>query len=150
IIVVVALVGTAVYLVASSGDDSGTEVVLEPIDRVQEDDFAGNLDVGEQAGAVFADLVLSDEVPDPRVEQVDTQLAGAVVTGSAPAGFGGTRDARVCDTELLVAFHAVEENAAKPVAWAEVVDSEVDEIEEYVGGVTAVRLRWDTRVTNHG
>jgi len=150
IIVVVALVGTAVYLVASSGDDSGTEVVLEPIDRVQEDDFAGNLDVGEQAGAVFADLVLSDEVPDPRVEQVDTQLAGAVVTGSDPAVFGGSRDTRVCDTEQLVAFLTDEENADKAEAWAEVLDIEVDEIEEYVDGLTAVRLRWDTRVTNHG
>ena len=45
IIVVVALVGTAVYLVASSGDDSGTEVVLEPI----EGDTDGALDVEDVA-----------------------------------------------------------------------------------------------------
>ncbi|MFO7281814.1 MAG: DUF6777-containing protein, partial [Thermoanaerobacterales bacterium] len=149
IFVVVGLVGTAVYLVATSGDD-GTEVVLEPIDRVQEDDFAGNLDVGEQAGAVFADLVVTDEVPDPRVEQVDTHLAGSVVTGSDPAIFGGSRDTQVCDVEQLIDFLTDEANADKAEAWAEVLDIEVDEIETYVRGLTAVRLRWDTRVTNHG
>jgi len=150
IVVVVALVGTAVYLVATSGDDGDTEVVLEPIDRVQEDDFAGNLDVGEQAGAVFTDLVVTDEVPDPRVEQVDTHLAGSVVTGSDPAIFGGSRDTQVCDVEQLIDFLTDEANADKAEAWAEVLDIEVDEIETYVRGLTAVRLRWDTRVTNHG
>jgi hypothetical protein len=56
-------------------------VVLEPVGMVQEDDFAGNLDVGESAGAAFSDLELSEDIPDARVEQVDTGLAGPSSTG---------------------------------------------------------------------
>ena len=41
-------------------------------------------------------------------------------------------------------------NAAKAEAWADVLGIEVSEIETYVAALTAVRLRWDTRVTNHG
>jgi hypothetical protein len=150
VVVVVALVAAAAVVVLTQGDDDSTEVVLEPIDSVQEDDFAGNLDVGESAGAAFADLDLADDVPDARVEQVDTPLAGRVVDGAEPAVYGGSRDTQVCDVAALVEFLTNPDNSDKAEAWAGALDVEVADIESYIGGLTAVRLRWDTRVTNHG
>jgi hypothetical protein len=99
---------------------------------------------------VFADYEPGESVPDARVEQVDTRLAGRVVTGVEPAVYGGSRDTQVCDTAGLVSFLTDPANDAKAEAWAEVLDVEVADIESYVAGLTAVRLRWDTRVTNHG
>lgn len=149
VVVVLALVAAAAFVVLNQGDDDAVEVVLEPIDMVQEDDFTGNLDVGEAAGAAFSDLDTAD-LPDARVEQVETPLAGQVVEGAEPAVYGGSRDTQVCDVAALTDFLTDEANADKAAAWAEVLGIEVGDIESYIGGLTAVRLRWDTRVTNHG
>jgi hypothetical protein len=150
IVVVLALVAAAGFAVLSGGDDEGEQVVLEPIDMVQEDDFAGNLDAGGSAGAVFADFTPDEDVPDARTEQVDARLAGRIVTGTEPAVYGGSRDTQVCDAAGLVAFLTDPGNEAKAEAWADTLGVEVADIESYVAGLTAVRLRWDTRVTNHG
>jgi hypothetical protein len=150
VFVVVALVAAAAFVVANSGDDDGEQIVLEPIDMVQEDDFAGNLDVGESAGAAFSGFEPSEDVPDSRVEQVDATLAGTTVDGGEPAVYGGSRDTQVCDIAGLVTFLTDPANAAKAEAWAAVQGIETGDIESYVSGLTAVRLRWDTRVTNHG
>lgn len=149
VLVVLALVAGAAFVLLRDGDD-GEQVVLEPIDMVQEDDFSGNLDVGGAAGASFGDLVVAEDVPDARVERVGTRGAGRVVEGSEPAVYGGSRDTQVCDVARLVAFLTDPANAAKAEAWAGVLGIETGEIESYIGGLTAVRLRWDTRVTNHG
>jgi hypothetical protein len=149
-LVVVGLVAAAVFVLLDRGGDDSQEVVLEPVGMVQEDDFAGNLDVGESAGAAFSDLALSQDVPDTRVEQVDTGLSGRVVGGADPAVYGGSRDTQVCDVAQLTAFLTDPANEAKAAAWAGVLGVDVSEISDYVSGLTAVRLRWDTRVTNHG
>lgn len=150
IIVVAALVGAATFVVLNRGGDDDQQVVLEPISMVQEDDFAGNLDVGESAGAAFAGLTVDEAVPDARVQEVSTGLAGRVVDGVEPAVYGGSRDTQVCDVETLVSFLTDPANEAKATAWADALDIEVSEIESYIGGLTSVRVRWDTRVTNHG
>lgn len=150
VIVVAALVGAATFVVLNQGGDDAEEVVLEPVGMVQEDDFAGNLDVGESAGAAFSDLTVDDAVPDARVEEVSTGLAGRVVEGAEPAVYGGSRDTQVCDVDTLVAFLTDPANDAKASAWAGALGIETSEIESYIGGLTSVRLRWDTRVTNHG
>ncbi len=146
-ILVVLALGVGAFLVLS-GDDKGEEVVLEPVGMVQEDDFAGNLDVGDAAGAVAAaDL---SAVPDPTTEQVGTPLAGRVAQGGEPALYGGSRDTQVCDVEQLVAFLTDPANADKAAAWSDVLGVDAAGIPDYVAGLTAVRLRYDTRVTNHG
>jgi Domain of unknown function (DUF6777) len=150
VVLVLALVAAAGFTVLSGGDDEGEQVVLEPIDMVQEDDFAGNLDAGGSAGAVFADFTPGEDVPDARTEQVDARLAGRIVTGTEPAVYGGSRDTQVCDVVGLVSFLKDPGNEAKAQAWAATLGIEVADIESYVAGLTAVRLRWDTRVTNHG
>lgn len=147
-VVVVGLAGAAAF--ALLGGDGVEKVVLEPIDMVQEDDFTGNLDAGGTAGAAFSDLTAGDDVPDARTEQADARLAGRAVTGTHPAVYGGSRDTRVCDVAGLVTFLTGDGHTAEATAWAEALDVEADGIESYVGGLTAVRLRWDTRVTNHG
>jgi hypothetical protein len=150
VLVVIALVGAAVFVVLNQGGDDGEQVVLEPIDMVQEDDFAGNLDAGESAGAVFADFTPDEDVPDARTDDVNARLAGRAVVGTEPAVYGGSRDTQVCDVSGLVSFLTDPANEAKAAAWADVLGVEVADIETYVAGLTAVRLRWDTRVTNHG
>ena len=97
VLVVIALVGAAVFVVLNQGGDDGEQVVLEPIDMVQEDDFAGNLDAGESAGAVFADFTPDEDVPDARTDDVNARLAGRAVVGTEPAVYGGSRDTQVCD-----------------------------------------------------
>jgi hypothetical protein len=151
VLVVVAL-GAAAFVVLTGGDDT-EKVVLEPIDLVQEDDFAGNLDVGDATAAATAAAatLTNTEVPDPRnTEEAGASLASSVVTGTDQAVYGGSRDTQVCDVDNLVAFLTDEANAGKAEAWAGVLGVEVSEIPTYIGGLTAVRLRYDTRVTNHG
>jgi len=149
-ILVVLAVGAAAFFLLQP-EDEGVEIVLEPIGMVQEDDFAGNLDVGDAAGAATSAAALDpNTVPDPRTEDVSTPLSGRVVQGADPAVYGGSRDTQVCDVQQLVAFLTDPANADKAEAWAGVVGVGVDEIQTYIGGLTAVRLRYDTRVTNHG
>ena len=133
----------------TSGGDEAEEVVLEPVGMVQEDDFAGNLDVvGDATGAVAAaDL---SAVPDPTTEELGTPLAGRVAQGGEPALYGGSRDTQVCDVEGLVAFLTDPANSDKAAAWSDVLGVDPSGIGDYVAGLTAVRLRYDTRVTNHG
>jgi hypothetical protein len=150
VFVVVALVAAAAFVVVNRGGDDTEEVVLEPIDLVQEDDFAGNWEVGASAGAVFTGFEPSEDVPDERVEQRDATLAGHTVEGSAPAVYGGSRDSQVCDMAGLVSFLTDPANSGKAEAWAAVQGIETADIESYLATLTAVRIRWDTRVTNHG
>jgi hypothetical protein len=89
-------------------------------------------------------------VPDPRTEEVATPLSGRIVQGADPAVYGGSRDTQVCDVAQLVTFLTDPANADKAEAWAGVLGVDVAGIPDYVAGLTAVRLRFDTRVTNHG
>jgi pyruvate/2-oxoglutarate dehydrogenase complex dihydrolipoamide acyltransferase (E2) component len=67
---------------------------------------------------------------------------------SLPGLYGGTRNYATCDAEKLVTF--LEANAAKAGAWATTLGIQTTQIRSYVSGLTAVTLRTDTRVTNHG
>jgi hypothetical protein len=150
-VIVVAALAVAAFFVFKPKDEEA-KVVLEPVGMVQEDDFAGNLDVGEAAGAATAAVasLTTPDVPDPRAEQVGATLSGRVVQGSDEAVYGGSRDTQVCDTAKLVSFLTDPANEAKAEAWAGVLGVDVAGIPDYVAGLTAVRLRFDTRVTNHG
>jgi hypothetical protein len=145
LLVVGALVAGAVLVFG--GDGSDEEVVLEPIDMVQEDAFTDNLDAGSAGEVAGAAL----DAEDPREADVsDAGLSGQVVDGAEPAVYGGSRDIRVCDVAGLLAFMEDEANADKAEAWAGALDIAVADIPTYLETLTAVRLRYDTRVTNHG
>jgi hypothetical protein len=144
-VLVVLALGAGAFILLSGGDE-GDEVVLEPIGSVQEDDFAGNLDVGDLAAAAQQ---ATTDAPEFGTQAV-AALSSRTATGNEPGLYGGTQDNAVCDTAQLVAFLTDPANSAQAEAWAEVNGIDVGGIGEFVDGLTAVRLRFDTRVTNHG
>ena len=150
-VVVAAFAGCGDDVDTSSAGDAGgtTEAVtvrLEPIGLLVDDAFTGDLDL-DPPGAELA-IALPD-VP-PLGVGVANSLARQLAAGDDVGLYGGTRDVAACDVEQLLAFLTNPANEEKARAWADVLDIEVGGLEEYVDGLTAVRLRHDTRVTNHG
>ena len=148
-ILLVVAVGAAAFIMAGSGDDetASDEVVLEPIGSVQQDDFAGNLDAEDLGSSLSQAVTATPALSD---EPASASLVGGVADGTEPGLYGGSRDAAVCDVDQLVAFLSDPANAAQAEAWAGTLGITVADIPTYVDGLTAVRLRFDTRVTNHG
>jgi hypothetical protein len=145
LLVVAAAVGSFLVL---GGDDEegGGQIVLEPIGSTLRDDFAGNLDL-----RTF-DSSIANLLPDvpPLGSGIASVLSARGADGDLPGLYGGSRDTATCDVEQLVEFLTDEDNADKAEAWAEVQGIDVDEIEDFIGTLTPVRLRFDTRVTNNG
>lgn len=150
LLVVAAIVAGAVLVLGGGDDDTGElaggSIRLEPVDSTQPDDFAGNLDL-EPLGESIA--VALSEVPELEA-QVTTGLSGRVAPGTEPGLYGGSQDVGVCHVGNLVEFLTNPEHREEAEAWAEVHDITVDGIEDYVRTLTPLRLRFDTRVTNHG
>lgn len=150
-VLVAASAGLTTYLL--TGADEAPAVTLEPVGFTRADSFMGNLDTdveGARRAPRENESTRFDVIDDPRQSRVTTSLSGQVAGGSAPGLYGGTRDTAVCDVEALVDFLTDDANAARAAAWAGVLGIRVDEIPEYVRGLTAARLSFDTRVTNHG
>lgn len=149
-LLVVAAVGAAAVLVLSGDEESPTEVVLEPVGSTQPDDFTEGLD--DQAATLGESVAIALADTPPRTDQVDATLAGKTAPGSEPGLYGGTQDETVCNVDQLLAFFQDEANADKAAAWAEAlgIQGGVGGIPDFIGGLTSVRLRFDTRVTNHG
>ncbi|MCU1365686.1 MAG: hypothetical protein JWN39_1325 [Ilumatobacteraceae bacterium] len=70
------------------------------------------------------------------------------VPGNQPGLYGGTRDDKVCNAEQLISY--LEATPAKAKAWAGAQGIDVGRIRDYVGQLTPVLLRADTRLTNFG
>jgi hypothetical protein len=153
LLVVIALAAGA-FVVFGPGDD-GAKVVLEPIGLVQENDFAGNFDVGDAAAAAEQTAALNSpdapaKLPDPRSDTSASTLAGRTMPGTAAAAYGGNRDTQVCDVAKLAAYFKDPSHATQATAFAGVLGITAGKIPGYLAGLTAMRLRYDTRVTNHG
>jgi hypothetical protein len=86
--------------------------------------------------------------PPPSPAATATPAAVRTVSGGEPGLYGGTRNLTSCDTGLLINYLA--QNPDKGAAWAGVLGITPRQIPEYVGQLTSVLLRADTRVTNHG
>jgi hypothetical protein len=84
----------------------------------------------------------------PPAAAVSTTGGAAGYSGDLPGLYGGTRNHATCDADKLVSF--LEQNPAKATAWAATLGIQTTQIRDYVSGLTAVILRTDTRVTNHG
>jgi len=150
-----ALVVGGVLGVVVRGNDDGTKVVLEPITKVARDSWIKggiDTDTGHEAelGEQYAAYRPSDDVPDSRQSQITATLAGEVVNGGSAGIYGGSRDTQVCDKQRLSDFLTDPANAAVAKAWAGVLGMEASQISNYIEGLTGVRLRWDTRVTDSG
>lgn len=149
LIVISAGVGT--YLLAG-GTGQPAAVTLEPVGFSRPTDFVGNLDTDLEDGRRIAQAAGSarfEVVDDPRTSRTTTALSGQAADGNAPGLYGGSRDTQACDVEELVEELTDDADAGRAQAWADVHDIRVSEIPEYVDGLTAARLSFDTRVTNH-
>lgn len=115
---------------------TGGEVFLEPATAPGQDPFTDTLIVGNPPGT-----------------KSQTPLGGSgsgivTVTGDASALYGGSLNEKVCDRAKLIAF--LQAHPDKAAAWAGVLGIPTGDIATYIGALTPVQLRADTRVTNHG
>jgi hypothetical protein len=69
-------------------------------------------------------------------------------TGDTPGLYGGTRQLAVCDGASMTRYLLA--NPDKLAAWARVEGIATSAVPSYIGGLTGVILRADTRLTNHG
>ena len=119
-----------------------------PIGEIPDIEFP-DLDIPGLEGIPTPGDVIPDPdevVPDDPVDAAENVVA--TVSGAAPGLYGGTEILSTCDKEALIAF--MQENVDKAAAWAGVQDIDVDDIPDFVRGLTDVILQVDTRVTNHG
>ncbi|MFE0631373.1 DUF6777 domain-containing protein [Streptomyces sp. NPDC058864] len=71
-----------------------------------------------------------------------------VYSGGMPGLYGGTRHAASCDVEKQIG--ALSSDPSKNRAFADVLGLEPSGVPAYLRDLTPLRLRADTRVTNHG
>lgn len=153
-VVVVGFVGAVALTAGDDGDDggvgalAGASVRLEPAAAPQPDPFVDVvLDPAVEAGESI-DLPSADA--PPLADGTGAGLSGKVADGTGAGLYGGSLDTAVCDVDQMVAFHSDSANAQVTAAFAEVQGIEVAEVVDYVRSLAPVRLRFDTRVTNHG
>ncbi|MDY7105850.1 MAG: DUF6777 domain-containing protein [Actinomycetota bacterium] len=82
------------------------------------------------------------------MDELDEGVSALV--GAEAGLYGGTKDNARCDADLLIDFLTNDRNSYKASAWAAAHDIDVDEIDDYIDGLTPMVLRQDLRVTNHG
>jgi hypothetical protein len=118
-----------------SGVKGASEVTAEPVAEAGDNPFTPK--VGKDTG----------DVKPPRAA-VSSSAGPRSYGGELPGLYGGTRNYATCNARKLVDY--LDGNPSKARAWAETLDIETSEIKSYVDDLTAVTLRTDTRVTNHG
>jgi hypothetical protein len=72
----------------------------------------------------------------------------ASYSGNSVGLYGGTLDQSSCNPQQMITY--LEANPSKASAWAAAEGISVTQISTYIGGLTPMTLRYDTRVTNHG
>jgi hypothetical protein len=145
LIVLAAVIGGFLLLGGDDDGGGGDEILLEPIGFRIDDDFFGELDVDTPGDNVEVALGELPELEDG----IEAAGAGKTAPGDQPGVFGGNRDQAVCDVDELVSQIEDDDNEDKTAAFAEAIDVDVDDLADAVASLTAVRLRFDTRVTNH-
>ncbi|MFM9369871.1 DUF6777 domain-containing protein [Streptomyces sp. Da 82-17] len=120
------------------------EVFLQPVAAEGPDPFTEST---SKATETPPPVTRSPE-PVPTGGQDDEQDGARTVSGGTPGLYGGTKDAASCDVEKQIDFLTA--NRDKERAFADTVGVAPDGVPRYLRGLTAVQLRADTRVTNHG
>ena len=119
----------------SAGVKGRSEVTAEPVSSTGANPFTAA--VGSDTAGV-----------KPPAAGTAAAKGPATYSGSTPGLYGGTRNHHSCDAEKLIRF--LEQNPGKAAAWAQTLGISTTQIRDYVNRLTAVILRTDTRVTNHG
>ncbi|MFG2721809.1 DUF6777 domain-containing protein [Streptomyces sp. NPDC048416] len=137
-VVVVAVVLAVVLTRPNGSSQAHGEVLLQPAAKSGPDPFTGS-------------TARNDSTPSSP-SALPSSSASAQVTrgvdGSAPGLYGGTRKVGSCDVEKQIG--ALQKDPAKNKAFASVLGIEPSGVPGYVRALTPVKLRLDTRVTNHG
>jgi hypothetical protein len=134
-VVAVVLAGCGGGSKPTAGVSGRSEVVAAPVST------AGNNPFTPKVGTDRKGL-------RPPAQAASKSGGPATYNASLPGLYGGTRNYTSCDAEKLVGF--LEQNPSKASAWASTLGVRTTQIRQYVGGLTSVLLRTDTRVTNHG
>lgn len=154
-VLTVGLLGTVGLASCGDGGDAGgvgalvgASVRLEPLAEPQPDPFVDKvLDPAAEAGEPIS-------LPSADPPQLDggtsTALSGQVAEGTGTGLYGGSLEPTVCDVDDMVAFHSDPANSAVTAAFAEVQGITAAQVVDYIRSLAPVRLRYDTRVTNHG
>lgn len=155
--VVAAAVAVGTVAVVTSGDASSLEegsIRLEPVDAQTPDPFTDeDVDLGDvvdgerQVGGI---PVPSGTEAAALSDEIATGLSGKVAVGDQPGLHAGSQTAAICDVAALAELLTDPANADRARAWAGVHGIEAEDIPGFLDDLTPVRLRYDTRVTNHG
>jgi hypothetical protein len=158
----VAVAAAAAFVVLRNGEDEGGVVLLAAVATPDDPWFpdlgspdpasadpasTGNTPAG--GGEAPSGNTGENPAPEPKELDAPVLLAGAQVFGTEAGLYAGTRDEQVCDLEGLTERLTGDGASERADAWFEAIGRNVDDREEYVGELTAVRLRFDTRVTAH-
>lgn len=122
---------------------AGASIRLESADAQTPDPFF------ERDAGIEVPTVDLSESP-PMSGRVTTGLSGRVADGGAAGLYGSSQGDAVCNAQGLIEALRDPANVARARVWGRVHGLPVEDIAPYVRELTAVRLRFDTRVTNHG
>ncbi|MDP9075618.1 MAG: hypothetical protein M3N98_15905 [Actinomycetota bacterium] len=151
--VVIALIVALVLVVASRGDKkkplaSGPgEIFLTPASSQGSAPFTPSVAAPPPTSATTTSTTPTSGAPATAATPTGPVTARAS-SGAEPGLYGGTKNVSTCNKQQMIDYLAA--NPSKAAAWAAAEGISVSEVSSYIEGLTPVRLRYDTRVTNHG
>jgi hypothetical protein len=129
--------GLGIALTGKSTAAGASEVFLQPKDAQGQNPFTPN---------VGTDASVPSTASGALTPTSGTSLAS--YSGNSVGLYGGTLDQSSCNPQQMVTY--LEANPSKASAWAAAEGISVTQVSSYIGGLTPMTLRYDTRVTNHG
>ncbi|MFE2284316.1 DUF6777 domain-containing protein [Streptomyces sp. NPDC059443] len=145
-----AAVTLAVVLTRPTGGGTGTsaggEVFLQPAAASGPDPFTEST-AAEQATPPPESTPAESGLPPSEAPATGATVTRSV-SGSSPGLYGGSKDVASCDVEKQI--KVLSGQPAKNAAFASALGLQPSAVPGYLRSLTAVQLRMDTRVTNHG
>ncbi|MEU0834188.1 DUF6777 domain-containing protein [Streptomyces sp. NPDC005969] len=135
---VAAVVVTIVLTRPGGGSVAAGEVFLQPAGSAGQDPFT-------ESTARTSAPATPTPVPNPSETRANVTQG---VDGATPGLYGGTLKVASCDVEKQIT--ALTADPDKNKAFASVLGIDPSGVPDYLRALTSVRLRMDTRVTNHG
>ena len=129
--------GLGFALTGKSTAAGASEVFLQPANAQGQHPFTPN---------VGTDASVPSTASGALTPTSGTSLAS--YSGNSVGLYGGTLDQSSCNPQQMVTY--LQANPSKASAWAAAEGISVNQISTYIGGLTPMTLRYDTRVTNHG
>jgi hypothetical protein len=137
-----ALVAAVILTIVLTRPDGGSvaagEVFLQPAGSAGQDPFT-------ESTARTSAPATPTPVPNPSETRANVTQG---VDGATPGLYGGTRKVASCDVEKQITALTADPDKSK--TFASVLGIDPFGVPDYLRALTPVRLRMDTRVTNHG